>query len=297
MNDDELLARMRKPYDRVHMATPLDKVVEHGRALRRGRRLRGLTGVGVLAGGIGVAAALLVPGTARPAQPGKATLAAWTVAKDPDGGVTITLNQMKNLAGMQATLRADGIPARVTFNSADAVSDPLPRGCTRPDISDTEGANLQAKILQPPALYAYHQRLRAAHPVHYEWIEVPAAPKNGRPTFFTVPSGGGTTHTRDGAHGQYTVRPAGGTMHIREEAHARRIRVGIGGFVAYRLPAWLQKLVNEEMDNPNGSSALYIYPPAIPSGIGLYVGVDVQSANNFSFGEDLVTTSPSCTGS
>jgi hypothetical protein len=278
MNDDELLTRMRKPYGGVRMTTPLDTVVDHGRTLRRGRRLRGLTGAAALAGGIAVVTTLLVPGTARPAQTGKATLAAWTVAKDPDGGITITFNQMKNLAGMQATLRADGVPARVTFNSADELTDPLPRGCTRPNISYQEGAGLQAKILTPPAIYAYLHQRRAEHPTQYRWIEIPAR--------------SGNRHA-----GEFTMKIGGEVMNLTPGTHARRVRVPIGGVLGTRLPAWLQKLANQEMNNPSGTSALYIYPPAIPAGIGLYVGVDIHSWDSFNFGEDLVVTSPQCTGS
>jgi hypothetical protein len=273
MNDDELLARIKAPLGGVRMTTPLDAVTGHGRAVRHGRRLRGLTGVVALAGSVAAAAVLLVPGTARPAQTGTVRLAAWTVARDPDGGITVTFNQMKDLAQMQATLRADGIPARVTFNAANATSDPLPLGCTAPHMSSAANIGLQAKILTPPAVYAYRQRVHAEDPAPGKLAGAPAQNAKGHARSITVKDGSTV----------YILSPG---------AQGRRV-VAIGRI----LPPWLQKIMTQETDNPNGSSALYIYPPAIPTGIGLYIGVDLQSPNNFSFGEDLVVTSPRCTGS
>jgi hypothetical protein len=68
-----------------------------------------------------------------------------------------------------------------------------------------------------------------------------------------------------------------------------------GGF-AEMMPNWLQKIAEKETEDPSGRFALYINPAAIPSGIGLYVGVDVSSPDNFNFGEDLVVASQQCTG-
>jgi hypothetical protein len=165
MNDNELITLAREPFDGVRMTMPLDAVVRHGRALRRRRRLRGLTGAVALAGGLAAAVALLVPGgqagPARPAQTGTARLAAWTVASDPDGGITVTVNQMKDPAGLQARLRADGVPARVTFDPRHWVTQPLPAGCTAPKMSDRANAQIQDKILTPPAVWAYQQQVRA----------------------------------------------------------------------------------------------------------------------------------------
>lgn len=43
--------------------------------------------------------------------------AAWTVAKQADGNIHVTIRQLRDPAGLQRTLRADGVPAIVTFAS------------------------------------------------------------------------------------------------------------------------------------------------------------------------------------
>jgi hypothetical protein len=43
-----------------------------------------------------------------------AQLAAWTVAKQANGDIKVTVRQLSNPSGLQSTLRADGVPANVT---------------------------------------------------------------------------------------------------------------------------------------------------------------------------------------
>jgi hypothetical protein len=153
MNDDELTTMMREPFASVHMTLPLDTVVHRGRTLRR-RRSRGLTGAVALAGVAAVAVTVLTPG----GQPPAARLAAWTVTKDSGGGISVTIRQVEDPAGLQATLRSDGVPARVTFASRDWVTKPLPAGCTAPKMSAAANAHLQKEILTPPALLAWEAK-------------------------------------------------------------------------------------------------------------------------------------------
>ncbi len=75
----------------------------------------------ILAGAAGIAAcvalavaALLPGGTGN--STGTARLAAWTVVKQPDGGVMVTLRSLRDTGGLQHKLRADGIAARVYAN-------------------------------------------------------------------------------------------------------------------------------------------------------------------------------------
>jgi hypothetical protein len=42
-------------------------------------------------------------------------LAAWTVSRQADGNIKITFREAADAAGLQRTLRADGVPASVTF--------------------------------------------------------------------------------------------------------------------------------------------------------------------------------------
>jgi hypothetical protein len=43
--------------------------------------------------------------------------APWTVAKQANGTIALTVRELSDAAGLQRTLRADGIPASVTFAS------------------------------------------------------------------------------------------------------------------------------------------------------------------------------------
>jgi hypothetical protein len=44
-------------------------------------------------------------------------LAAWTVVKRSDGVVDVTIRELRDPAGLQSTLRADGVPASVIFGN------------------------------------------------------------------------------------------------------------------------------------------------------------------------------------
>jgi hypothetical protein len=55
----------------------------------------------------------------QPSPPAHAQLAAWTVVKQADGTVLVKIREFRDPAGLQAKLRADGIPASVKFNPAN----------------------------------------------------------------------------------------------------------------------------------------------------------------------------------
>jgi DNA-binding transcriptional regulator YdaS (Cro superfamily) len=181
---------------------------------------------------------------------------------------------MKDPAGLQATLRADGIPARVTFDPSRSTTQPLPAGCAAPRMSDSANAQLQGRILTPPAIEAYLQQ---------EWQRAAQEPLH-------------ITYTVNGQVNHETVRNGSDWQGKLREEHATDIIVNTAGDTS-PLPGPLQKLQEKEEQDPSGRFALYIYPPAIPAGIGLSIGVDAASLSSFSFGEDLVVTSPQCTGS
>jgi hypothetical protein len=129
MNDNDTLGVVRDSLTMakgslagVHMNTPADAIVREGRARRRRHTLTGLTGATAAVAGTSLAiTALAVPG--HPAsQPGSsarhpdtARLAAWTVAKQSNGDITVTIGQLSDLLKLQSTLRADGVPASVTW--------------------------------------------------------------------------------------------------------------------------------------------------------------------------------------
>ena len=100
---------------------------------------------------LAVAAALvLLPGP-HTSGGGRAQLAAWSVARQPDGLVNVTIRELRDPMGLWRVLRADGVPANVRFlphyfegtTSASAI----PRGCRAPHLSDRANALLQGKIM------------------------------------------------------------------------------------------------------------------------------------------------------
>ncbi len=116
MNDSELITAVRESVTGVHTTTPVDQIVRRGRALRGRRRLPGVAAVMAVAAGVALAANALVPSGQHPASsPLPARLAAWTVTRQADGNIRITIRELRDPAGLQRTLRADGVPASVTF--------------------------------------------------------------------------------------------------------------------------------------------------------------------------------------
>jgi hypothetical protein len=101
-------------------------IITIGRARRR-RRMTGLSMAGTaavtvvalgLSGALGTISHQPSGATGhRPAHSGHAQLTAWTVTKLADGDISVRINQFKDPAGLQSTLRADGVPASVTFAS------------------------------------------------------------------------------------------------------------------------------------------------------------------------------------
>lgn len=125
MNDNELSTMVRESVTDVHSATPIAQIISRGRAVRARRRTPALAGAGAVVAGIALAVTTLVPsghpgveGSRHPGNPlANARLAAWTVAKQANGDIDVTINQLKNPVGLQSTLRADGVPVRVSYSS------------------------------------------------------------------------------------------------------------------------------------------------------------------------------------
>jgi hypothetical protein len=118
MNDDELVVTVRESVRAAHLDIPVEQIVHRSRAIRARRRIP------PLAGGLGavVAAAALIltagPGpTVGPHEAARhartVVTADWTVREAADGTVTIDMQQYADPAGLERTLRADGINAIV----------------------------------------------------------------------------------------------------------------------------------------------------------------------------------------
>jgi hypothetical protein len=119
MNDPDVLTAVKASYAGIHLDVPLDVIVRRGRRLRARRRLPGLAGAAGAVAALALAVAALIPGSGSARAPGGSTgterLATWTVVSHQGGSVKVTLRgaQIRDLAGLQDRLRADGIPARV----------------------------------------------------------------------------------------------------------------------------------------------------------------------------------------
>jgi len=115
MNDDELITAVRAQRDKVPMTVPVEQIISRGRSVRARRRIAGIGGALTVAAGAALAVTALVA-SGHPASPQPtARLAAWTVTRQADGSVSVTFRELRDPAGLQRTLRADGVPASVTF--------------------------------------------------------------------------------------------------------------------------------------------------------------------------------------
>ena len=128
MNDEQVLTAVRRSLIAetgdlagMDMGRPAEEVMARGQVLRhrvlRRRRAFGLAGALAVAAALAVTA--LLPGSHQPSVPGShqpsVRLAAWTVAEQPGGNISVTIRELQNPAGLQSKLRADGVPASVTF--------------------------------------------------------------------------------------------------------------------------------------------------------------------------------------
>ena len=121
----------------------------------RRRRLAVPALIGVAAAAVAAAVALaLVPGSpARHggSQGGGATLAAWSVIKEKNGLLRVTIRELRDPVGLRQALREAGVPANVRFlnhNFTPTTSTrDLPKGCLNPRMSNKANAKLQGKIM------------------------------------------------------------------------------------------------------------------------------------------------------
>ena len=112
MDDNDLLAAVKQDFAGVRMHTGADAILAEGGSRRRRQHRRLAYG----AGATGLAAAAVISTVAlTPGSPGPShvQLTAWTVQKQPDGTVDVTIRDVLNLAGLQRKLNAEGVPAVV----------------------------------------------------------------------------------------------------------------------------------------------------------------------------------------
>lgn len=146
MTDDDVLVAVHEclttARDRVagvQMARPASDIIARGRQ----RRLR--HGLAAAAAAVVIAAAVAVPALLTGNGAGgngasPARLAAWTVTAYPGGKITVTIRALRDPAGLQRRLRADGVVATVRFSGQN------PRGCLYFPLSQREGSRLDSRV-------------------------------------------------------------------------------------------------------------------------------------------------------
>jgi hypothetical protein len=122
MNDDELITAVREQRSKVQLNVPVEQIISRGRTVRSRRRIPGIAGALAVAAAAFAVIALL-PTSHQPGHQVSAQLAAWTVTSHGNGTVYVAFRELRDPAGLQSKLRADGVPASVTFFSQ------TPRSC------------------------------------------------------------------------------------------------------------------------------------------------------------------------
>ena len=138
--------------------------------LSRGRLI--LAAAAGIAACVALALALILPGSGAGSSTGRARLAAWTVTKEPDGSVMITLHQVRDPARLQRTLHADGIPARVFVNRQHVESSLAVPGCRVYPLGAPGGT---PQALWQRVFYGPHTNVRS-----YTFWVYPSAIPHGR---------------------------------------------------------------------------------------------------------------------
>lgn len=158
MNDNDVITAVRESVADVHTTTPVEQILGRGRAVRARRRMSGLAAALAAAAGAAVAVTALLPAS-HPASHQPATqLTAWTVVKQPNGDVSVTIRELFYPAGLQRKLRADGVPASVTFDASRKYPPwcrayPASRALLA-EVFPRPGAPTAAIVIRPSALPA-----------------------------------------------------------------------------------------------------------------------------------------------
>jgi hypothetical protein len=176
MSDADVLRAAARSLSTIPMPSAPDTaaIITTGRARRR-RRMTGLSvastaAVTVVALGLSGAfgSASHQPAGSASHQPTHVRLVAWTVTRLADGDISVTINQFKDPAGLQSTLRADGVPASVTFASQqNQACQPYPGGSLSP------GSGPPSPLRPPPLL-------KQVFPTPYQRLGTPPGPGPAR---------------------------------------------------------------------------------------------------------------------
>jgi hypothetical protein len=116
-NDDlTITSAVREQRDAIPMTTPVEQIISRGRAVRARRRIPGVAGGLAVAAAVALGVTALVPSSHQASHPGSAQLTAWTVTKTSGDTIRVTVRELRDPAGLQGKLRADGLPVNVSFS-------------------------------------------------------------------------------------------------------------------------------------------------------------------------------------
>jgi hypothetical protein len=119
MDDNDLLAAVREDFDGVRMNTAVEAILTDGGSLRRRQSQRRAYGAGAtaLAAVAVISGVTLASGTSGASGARDAQLTAWTVQRQADGTIDVTIHDLLNLTGLQQKLTADGARAEVVSDA------------------------------------------------------------------------------------------------------------------------------------------------------------------------------------
>jgi hypothetical protein len=196
MSDADVLRAAAESLSAIPMpsAPAATTIITTGRARRR-RRMAGLSVAGTaavtlvalgLSGALGGTSHQLSGAASH--QPTHVQLAAWTVTELADGNISVRISQFKDPAGLQSTLRADGVPASVTFASQrNPACHPYPGGT--PGAGSVPPSPLRASTLLKqvfPKPYQQLGSLPGTGPARMVKAGPPAPPPSGNRTVIVI---------------------------------------------------------------------------------------------------------------
>lgn len=132
MDDNDVISAVRDSFAGIRMTVPVEQISQRrGRLLAR-RRLMSLAGAAGLAAVLALVAVGPVSRMASPAggRSHAVRLTGWSVVRQDDGGVMITLRRLRDPAALQRTLRADGIPVKIVDDGSNIYDSTKVPGCT-----------------------------------------------------------------------------------------------------------------------------------------------------------------------
>jgi hypothetical protein len=191
MSDADVLRSVADSLSTIPMPSAPDTVaiITTGRARRR-RRMTGLSMAGTAAVTVVALGLFGALGAAshQPTPSAHAQLTAWTVTKLADGNISVRIKQFNDPAGLQSTLRADSVPASVTFaGQQNPACHPYPGGT--PGFGSVPPSPLRPSSLLKqvfPKPYQQLGTLPGTGPAHMVKAGSPAPPPSGNRTVIVI---------------------------------------------------------------------------------------------------------------